>query len=50
MFELEEKNPKYAVNISDKPVTFKQSQGHHTYNDNVKVVVFSMRAYVKYLS
>ena len=28
-------NTKFAVNISDKPVTLKQSQGHQTYNDNV---------------
>ena len=25
----------FAVYISDTPVTFKQSQGHQTYNDNV---------------
>ena len=33
----EEKNQKQqlAVNISDTPVTLKQSQGHQTYNENV---------------
>ena len=28
-------NKPFAVNISDTPVTLKQSQGHQTYNDNV---------------
>ena len=28
-------NMKFAVIISDTPVTLKQSQGHQTYNDNV---------------
>ena len=27
----------FSVNISDTPVTFKQSQGHQTYNDNVDI-------------